>query len=80
MNALGGRGMYPWDLLLPGGTRRLAWVLSGFSEGGKSASEGDGGKGVSSSMAGSGSMKVPGVTFGAKTTVLGEERGDETMP
>ena len=62
-----------------GGRLRVCWA-SGFNEGGKRASEGEGGKGLSSSMAGSGSVKVPGVTLGANMTALGEILGEELIP
>jgi hypothetical protein len=43
MNALGGRGMYPIDRRLPGGTRLLAGVGAGSWEGGNSFELGDDG-------------------------------------
>lgn len=46
MNALGGRGMYPNERRLPGGTRLRAGGGAGVSEGGKREDDGDPGSGV----------------------------------
>lgn len=41
MNALGGRGMYPIDRRLPGGTRLRDGAGAGSTEGGNSLALGD---------------------------------------
>ena len=70
MKAFAGRGMYPCDSRLPAGMRLRLAEGAATGEGGKIAPSGEGGSGVSS--VGSGSIYVPGVTFGAKMTLRGD--------
>lgn len=70
MKALGGRGMYPIERRLPGGTRLRDGAGAGNCEGGKSFELGDGGS-EESGEGNSGSTYVPGVTLGANVTALG---------
>lgn len=74
MKALGGRGMYPSDRRLPGGTRRLDGGGGGDSEGGKRCGVGEDGSAVDMSSD-KGSLYVTGVTFGAKVTDFGDGEG-----
>lgn len=74
MNALGGRGMYPNDRRLPGGTRRLDGGGGGDSEGGKRCDVDEDGSAVVTSRD-NGSLYVTGVTLGAKVTDFGDGDG-----
>jgi hypothetical protein len=70
MNALGGRGMYPWLRRFPGGHRLRVGPGAGVIEGGKRAAVGEkaGCAGSSEGRKSSVSVKVTGVTLGAKVT------------
>lgn len=70
MKAFAGRGMYPWERRLPAGTRLRVGAGGGTGEGGKIAPSGEDGSGVSNPD--SGSIYVPGVTFGANITLRGD--------